>query len=91
MLNSVALVVNKYEKTYIDIVGHTNNTGSAEMNQRLSESCTSSVGRYLESQNVLPQRIVTSGMGMNKPIASNSTPKGRAQPRRVQIVLTSIT
>jgi outer membrane protein OmpA-like peptidoglycan-associated protein len=91
VLNSVALVVNKYEKTYIDIVGHTDNVGSAEMNQRLSEARASSVARYLESQKVLSQRIVTSGMGMNKPIASNSTPEGRAQNRRVEIVLTPIT
>jgi outer membrane protein OmpA-like peptidoglycan-associated protein len=91
VLNSVALVVNKYEKTYIDIIGHTDNTGGAEMNQRLSEARANSVARYLESQKVLPQRIVTSGMGMNTPIASNSTPEGRAQNRRVEIVLTPIT
>jgi outer membrane protein OmpA-like peptidoglycan-associated protein len=91
VLNSVALVVNKYEKTYIDIVGHTDNVGSAEMNQRLSEARANSVARYLESQKVLPARIVTSGMGMNKPVASNSTPEGRAQNRRVEIVLTPIT
>jgi outer membrane protein OmpA-like peptidoglycan-associated protein len=91
VLNSVALVVNKYEKTYIDIIGHTDNTGGAEMNQRLSEARANSVARYLESQKVLPQRIVTSGMGMNNPIASNSTPEGRAQNRRVEIVLTPIT
>jgi outer membrane protein OmpA-like peptidoglycan-associated protein len=91
VLNSVALVVNKYEKTYIDIVGHTDNVGSAEMNQRLSEARANSVARYLESQKVLPARIVTSGMGMNKPVASNSTPEGRAQNRRVEIVLTPLT
>jgi outer membrane protein OmpA-like peptidoglycan-associated protein len=91
VLNSVALVVNKYEKTYIDIIGHTDNVGSAEMNQRLSEARANSVARYLESQKVLPARIVTSGMGMNNPVASNSTPEGRAQNRRVEIVLTPIT
>jgi len=91
VLNSVALVVNKYEKTYIDIIGHTDNVGSAEMNQRLSEARANSVARYLESQKVLPARIVTSGMGMNNPIASNNTPEGRAQNRRVEIVLTPIT
>jgi len=91
VLNSVALVVNKYEKTYIDIVGHTDNVGSAEMNQRLSEARANSVARYLESQKVLSQRIVTSGVGMNNPVASNSTPEGRAQNRRVEIVLTPIT
>jgi outer membrane protein OmpA-like peptidoglycan-associated protein len=91
VLNSVALVVNKYEKTYIDIIGHTDNVGSAEMNQRLSESRANSVARYLESQKVLPARIVTSGMGMNNPVANNNTPEGRAQNRRVEIVLSPIT
>jgi outer membrane protein OmpA-like peptidoglycan-associated protein len=91
VLNSVALVVNNFEKTYIDIVGYTDNVGSAAFNQRLSEARATSVARYLESQKVLPQRIITSGMGMSNPIASNSTPEGRAQNRRVQIVLTPIT
>ena len=91
VLNSVALVVNKYEKTYIDIIGHTDNVGSAEMNQRLSEARATSVARYLESQKVLAARIVTSGMGMNNPIASNSARSRRAQNRRVEIVLSPIT
>jgi outer membrane protein OmpA-like peptidoglycan-associated protein len=91
VLNSVALVVNKYEKTYIDIIGYTDNVGGVEMNQRLSEARANSVARYLEAQKVLPQRIIASGRGMNNPIASNSTPQGRAQNRRVEIVLTPIT
>ena len=90
-MNSVALVVNKYEKTYIDIIGYTDNVGGVEMNQRLSEARANSVARYLEAQKVLPQRIIASGRGMNNPIASNSTPQGRAQNRRVEIVLTPIT
>ena len=91
VLNSVALVVNKYEQTYIDIIGYTDNVGGVEMNQRLSEARANSVARYLEAQKVLPQRIIASGRGMNNPIASNSTPQGRAQNRRVEIVLTPIT
>jgi outer membrane protein OmpA-like peptidoglycan-associated protein len=91
ILNSVALVVNEYEKTYIDITGHTDNVGSAEFNQRLSEARANSVARYLESQNVLPARIITKGMGMTAPIASNDTPEGRALNRRVEIILTPLT
>jgi outer membrane protein OmpA-like peptidoglycan-associated protein len=49
------------------------------------------VARYLESQQVLPQRILTSGMGQNSPIASNDTPEGRALNRRVEIQLTPLT
>lgn len=91
ILDSVALVVNEFEKTYIDITGHTDNVGSAAFNQQLSEKRASSVARYLESQKVLPQRIITRGMGFEDPIASNDTPEGRAQNRRVELMLTPIT
>jgi outer membrane protein OmpA-like peptidoglycan-associated protein len=91
VLDSVALVINEFDKTYIDVVGHTDSTGSNELNQRLSEQRASSVARYLKSQQVLPERILTSGMGPNSPIASNDTPEGRALNRRVEIILTPIT
>ncbi len=91
VLDSVALVINEFAKTYVDVIGHTDNTGAADYNQRLSEARASSVARYLESQKVLPQRIVTMGMGMNSPIASNDTAEGRAQNRRVEIRLTPLT
>jgi outer membrane protein OmpA-like peptidoglycan-associated protein len=91
VLDSVALVLNEFEKTYIDVTGHTDNTGSAELNQRLSEARASSVARYLESQKVVAQRFVTTGHGFNQPIASNDTPEGRALNRRVEIILTPIT
>lgn len=91
ILNSVALVVNEFEKTYIDITGHTDSVGAADFNQQLSEKRASSVARYLESQQVLPQRIITSGMGLEAPVTSNDTPEGRAQNRRVELMLTPLT
>ncbi len=91
VLNSVVLVLNEFDKTYIDIIGHTDNTGSATLNQQLSEARANSVSRYFQSQNVLSQRIITKGMGFNQPIASNDTPEGRAMNRRVEIMLTPIT
>lgn len=91
VLDSVALVINKFEKTYVDVIGHTDNTGAADYNQRLSEARASSVARYLESQKVLPARIVIMGMGENSPIASNDTVEGRSQNRRVEIRLTPLT
>ena len=91
VLNSVALVINEFEKTYIDINGFTDSTGSESYNQTLSEARASSVARYLESQKVVPQRIVTRGMGESQPIATNDTPEGRALNRRVEIILTPIT
>jgi outer membrane protein OmpA-like peptidoglycan-associated protein len=91
VLDSVALVIKEYEKTYVDIVGHTDDTGSDAYNQQLSEARANSVARYLESQGVLPARIVSSGMGESKPIASNATAQGRSLNRRVEIILTPVT
>ncbi|MGW8311256.1 MAG: OmpA family protein, partial [Thiogranum sp.] len=91
VLDSVALVINEFEKTYVDVVGHTDSTGAEDYNQRLSEARASSVARYLESQQVLPQRIVTQGLGESTPVASNDTPEGRSLNRRVEIRLTPLT
>jgi outer membrane protein OmpA-like peptidoglycan-associated protein len=91
VLNSVGLVLNEYEKTYVDVIGHTDSRGSAEYNQRLSERRAASVARYLEGQKVLSQRIVTVGKGESNPIASNDASEGRALNRRVEITLTPVT
>jgi outer membrane protein OmpA-like peptidoglycan-associated protein len=91
VLDSVALVINEFEKTYIDINGHTDSTGAESYNQTLSEARANSVARYLESQKVVSARIVTRGMGESQPIADNDTPEGRALNRRVEIILTPIT
>ena len=91
VLDSVALVLNEFEKTYVDVVGHTDSTGELQYNQTLSEARASSVARYLESQKVISQRIITRGVGPAQPIASNDTPDGRALNRRVEIVLTPLT
>jgi outer membrane protein OmpA-like peptidoglycan-associated protein len=91
VLDSVALVLNEYDKTYVDIIGHTDSTGALQYNQTLSEARASSVARYLESQKVVSQRIITRGAGPSSPIASNDTPEGRALNRRVEIVLTPLT
>jgi outer membrane protein OmpA-like peptidoglycan-associated protein len=91
VLNSVGLVLNEYEKTYVDVIGHTDSTGSLELNQKLSERRAESVARYLESRDVLPARIVTRGMGPSQPVASNDTSEGRSLNRRVEITLTPVT
>jgi len=91
VLNSVALVINEFKQTYVEVVGHTDSSGKADFNQRLSEQRSASVGGYLQSQGVIPQRIITRGMGETQPIATNNTPQGRAQNRRVEIVLTPVT
>jgi len=91
VLNSVALVLNEFDKTYVDVIGHTDSTGSLEHNQGLSVRRATSVARYLKSQKVLSERILTRGMGPNSPVASNDTPEGRSLNRRVEIILTPIT
>lgn len=91
VLDSVALVINEYEKTYVDITGHTDSTGADDYNMQLSVARATSVARYLESRKVLPQRISTVGAGETSPIASNDTAQGRALNRRVEILLTPIT
>jgi outer membrane protein OmpA-like peptidoglycan-associated protein len=91
VLDSVAIVLNEYKQTYVDVVGYTDSTGSLELNQRLSEQRALSVARYLESQQVLSERIMTRGLGPKSPVASNATSEGRALNRRVEIILTPIT
>jgi outer membrane protein OmpA-like peptidoglycan-associated protein len=85
VLNSVAIVLNEYNKTTVDVVGHTDSVGSDTHNQQLSEARARSVAEYLASQKVLPARLLIAGRGKSQPIASNDTPEGRAQNRRVTI------
>jgi len=91
VLDSVALVINEFEKTYVDVFGYTDSTGAEAYNQTLSEARASSVASYLISQKVISERVVTRGMGESQPIALNDTPEGRSLNRRVEIVLIPIT
>jgi len=90
-LNSVAIVVREFNQTLIDVTGHTDSTGTAAHNQRLSEARAGSVADYLVAQGNNPQRFQVIGMGQNDPIASNATPDGRAQNRRVEIKIVPLT
>lgn len=91
VLNSVALVLKEYPKTVIEVAGHTDSTGSASYNQLLSERRAESVARVLRRQGVDDRRLVVSGYGKDYPIASNSTPQGREQNRRVELTLSPLT
>ncbi len=91
VLNSVALVLKEYNKTIINITGHTDSVGADSYNQALSERRAASVGRYLTSQGVDPMRVATQGMGESMPIASNDTPEGRQANRRVELELAPLT
>jgi outer membrane protein OmpA-like peptidoglycan-associated protein len=89
-LDSVAIVLNKFGKTYIDVNGHTDSTGSLQHNQALSERRAASVANYLASRGVDQRRVSTMGFGPSQPVASNATPEGRAQNRRVEVSIAPI-
>lgn len=91
VLNSVVLVVQEFDKTVIEVSGYTDSTGDASYNQELSERRAESVGNYLKAQGVVPGRVVTRGFGERSPVASNDTPEGRQQNRRVELKLVPIT
>ncbi|ARS50458.1 MULTISPECIES: OmpA family protein [Pseudomonadaceae] len=86
-LNSLVLVFKEFNKNGVNIVGHTDSTGSQELNQSLSSRRAQSVANYLTANGVPGQRISAYGAGPSQPIASNATDAGRAQNRRVEINL----
>jgi len=87
VLDGVAQVAKKYDKTIIEIAGHTDNVGGADFNRQLSQRRASAVAHYLQSRGVAEQRIITAAGGEDHPIASNSTDQGRAANRRVEMTL----
>jgi len=89
-LDQVGQVLGEYDRTYIDIYGHTDSTGSEAYNQDLSERRAGSVADYLETRGVRGARIGTRGFGELQPIASNDTETGRAANRRVEIKIVPI-
>jgi outer membrane protein OmpA-like peptidoglycan-associated protein len=86
-LDGVDLVLKEYDKTMIEIAGHTDSTGSAALNQSLSERRAQSVASYLSSKGLSAKRVITVGAGPSRPIASNDTPEGRQQNRRVELTI----
>jgi outer membrane protein OmpA-like peptidoglycan-associated protein len=91
VLNSVNIVLKEYEKTVVEVAGHTDSTGAAEYNQRLSERRANSVAQYLEGQGLRTDRVITVGAGETHPVAANDTPDGRQANRRVELTLTPLT
>jgi outer membrane protein OmpA-like peptidoglycan-associated protein len=84
-LDKIADVVVRYGKTSLTVAGHTDDVGSTQYNQQLSERRARSVAQYLESKKVNPVRLALVGKGETMPIASNSSEGGRAENRRVEI------
>lgn len=90
-LDRVASTLTQYEKTYVDVMGHTDSTGSDAYNQSLSERRASAVAGYLTSRGVQSARLATRGYGESQPKASNLDEAGRAANRRVEIRLVPVT
>ncbi|VXC79029.1 putative outer membrane lipoprotien [Pseudomonas sp. 8Z] len=86
-LNSLVLVFKEFDKNGVNIVGHTDSTGSQALNESLSQRRAQSVADYLSGNGVPAQRISAYGAASSQPIASNATDAGRAQNRRVEINL----
>jgi outer membrane protein OmpA-like peptidoglycan-associated protein len=86
-INNLASSLNKYPNTNIMVIGHTDNVGSDPFNMNLSRDRAASVKSYAMVQGVNPGRLKTEGKGETEPIASNDTDAGRAQNRRVEIVI----
>lgn len=91
VLDSVSLVLKEYEKTIVEVAGHTDSTGSDQYNQALSERRAQTVATYLAGKGVMQQRMITVGAGEGRPVATNDTADGRQLNRRVELTLTPIT
>ncbi|MEQ8307321.1 MAG: OmpA family protein [Hoeflea sp.] len=89
-LNSVALVLQKFNRSLVDVMGHTDSTGSDQYNLTLSQQRAQSVASYLVSQGNDPRRFYTQGFGESRPVADNSTEAGRAANRRVEIQISPL-
>ena len=84
-LDQLAATLRQYDRTVIDITGHTDSTGSNAYNQQLSERRASSVANFLMGRGINPGRIIHGGFGESQPIATNQTAAGRQANRRVDI------
>ncbi len=91
VLNSVVLVLKEYDKTIIEVTGHTDNTGTDQHNLELSQRRADAVGGYLKGQGVNPVRVLTQGFGEQHPTTENATPAGRQANRRVELRLSPLT
>lgn len=91
VLDSVAEVLKEYKSTMIQVGGHTDSTGSDQYNLMLSQNRAQAVANVLIGFGVEPVRTDVVGFGETSPIASNSTESGRAQNRRVELILVPYT
>ena len=89
-LMKVVDIMETFTEATFEIVGHTDNVGDKEKNMQLSADRAASVKNFLVEKGINESRIVTSGKGDTQPVASNKTPEGRAQNRRIEFTRTDI-
>jgi outer membrane protein OmpA-like peptidoglycan-associated protein len=87
----VGKVFSEFDKTIVEVAGHTDSTGTDSYNQALSERRAGSVAAYLRSRKISGDRMITVGMGEARPIADNTTEAGRQLNRRVEITVVPLT
>ena len=90
-LDGVSMVLKEYDKTVVEVAGHTDSSGSDQYNQALSERRAQAVAGYLSSHGVKTQRLITIGAGEGHPMASNDTEQGRSANRRVELTIVPVT
>ena len=91
LLAKVAEVAKSLDAKEVKVEGHTDSVGSVDLNKKLSEERANSVATYFKSNGLEKAAIGAEGYGFEKPIASNKTKNGRAQNRRVDIIITPST
>lgn len=88
LMNKIIQAVQIFPDSSLEISGHTDSTGSAEVNKTLSQRRADNVARFLVDVGGIPaSRIMTTGYGKERPVASNEKPEGRAANRRVEILI----
>ncbi|MHB8668312.1 MAG: OmpA family protein [Burkholderiales bacterium] len=86
-MDKIASILTRYGKTQLTVIGYTDNVGSVQYNQNLSERRAKAVNDYLANKGVLLQRLTFIGRGESAPRASNATEEGRRLNRRVEILV----
>jgi outer membrane protein OmpA-like peptidoglycan-associated protein len=86
-LGAVASNLQAYPNSSIQVVGHTDSDGDAGYNQQLSESRANAVANVLINNGISGSRIIANGRGESQPVSSNLNPQGKAQNRRVEIII----
>jgi outer membrane protein OmpA-like peptidoglycan-associated protein len=87
VLDSVGLVLKEYDKSVVEVAGHTDSTGSKQLNQGLSQRRASTVSNYLTGRGLNGKRFIVVGAADDHPVASNATPEGRQRNRRVELTI----